>query len=171
MERRHLKDHTSRVHQGQIILEKVALNQPVLKVVLKEPDSKRVHSDGNENKKAKFPKTDLHYDDTEETLEEGVLAEQENINLEAEDNYKVTNEDILCEIKESRDQIIDSVNRLWKGEANITILRSMKLTVREQGDDVKHKLLKARSKFEVANAHKELEYIEQVDYIICRNVN
>ena len=54
MERRHLKDHTSRVHQGQFILEKVALNQPVLKVVLKEPDSKRVHSDGNENKKGQI---------------------------------------------------------------------------------------------------------------------
>ena len=59
------------------------------------------------------------------------------------------------------------MNRLWKGEANINHIE-INETHREQEDDVKHKLLKARSKFEVANAHKELEYIEQVDYIICR---
>ena len=59
------------------------------------------------------------------------------------------------------------MNILWKGKANINHIE-INETHREQEDDVKHKLFKARSKFEVTNAHKELEYIDQVDYLICR---
>ena len=70
-------------------------------------------------------------------------------------NKNITNEDILNEIKEAKNQIISSFNRVQK--SNVTMER-FEDTEHEKEDDVKHKMSKARTKFEVANVDTELEY-------------
>ena len=164
MERRHLKGHTEHVHKGLKVFERAPTSQSVLNVV-STSNMKRVHSVEDKVEGAKIQRSDVFDDEELETMEELVVPEKgpETVHVARE----VTNEDILVEIKEAKEQIINSVNRLQK--SNFTIEPIYKDEVEQDGeDDFKQKLLKAKTKVEAANAHEDLEYNEEKDYIICQ---
>ena len=164
MERRHLKGHTERVHKGLKVFERAPTSQSVLNVV-STSNMKRVHSVEDNVEGAKIQRSDVFDDEELETMEELVVPEKgpETVHVARE----VTNEDILVEIKEAKEQIINSVNRLQK--SNVTMEPINEDEFEQDGeDDFKQKLLKAKTKVEAANAHEDLEYNEEKDYIICQ---
>ena len=148
------------MHKGLPINEKAPSNQRTINLT-NSSDLKRVHSVEITDESVKVPRTEVIGDEEEETLEELVGPEKVKDDI----NKDVSNEDIINEIKEAKEQIMSSLNRMQK--SNLPMER-LEETEHEQEDDLKHKLSKARNKFEVANVHTELEYHEEKDCIYCK---
>ena len=107
IERRHLKYHTERVHKGMKVFERAPASQSTLKVV-RTSDLKRVHSVESTVEGAKVQRSEVFDDDEVVTMEEIVVPEKTSEANEHEPK-EVTNEDLLVEIKEAKEQILNSV--------------------------------------------------------------
>ena len=149
MERRNLKSHTTRVHVGLPVVEKVSREQRTITFPVHTIKRSIEPENNNPENQAKKARTDDKNDDdiTVDDLEQGDLT-------------TVTNEDIMKELLSTKELIVRSIKC---NEASKSTIDEKD----ENDDKFGYKLQKAKTINEIVKCYGELVYLEENQIIYC----
>ena len=165
-EKRHLKGHTERVHEGKKPKVRPPSNQRTLQFTPKS--LKRVNVEGvNNNEAAKVLRTEED-DEVMESNDDNQDNQLNQDNLVTVDDI-VTNAQILEEVKHSTEVLLECMRELKNDNENEKDKPDE--DVDESGEYFGHMLRKAKSFVEIVTSISELKYIENKQVIICELCN
>ena len=159
-EKRHLKGHTERVHEGRKPIVRPPSNQRTLQFTPKS--LKRVNVEGNNNNEAAKV---LRTEEDNEVME----SDDDNQDNPVTVDDIVTNAQILEEVKHSTEVLLECMRELKNDNENEKDKPDE--DVDESDEYFGHMLRKAKSFVEIVTSISELNYMEKEQVILCELCN